>query len=162
MSLRSFYASAPVDEVPILTLEIRHSSFTNWRICSGFESHRVTRENGSEGTFHGRGLDVSLPKRDGSGAQKLLFAIEGVTGTAQAAIRAVLDDASSSPIRVVYREYLLSDLTTVESGPIVMSLSSAQFQGSHCQMTCAYQDIIGMAWPRRRYTVEYAPGLKYL
>lgn len=162
MSLESFYASAPVNEVPILTLEVRHGSFLNYRICSGYEPHRVTRENGAAGTFHPVGLDVSLPRKDGSGVQKLVFAIEGVSGQTQAAIKAVLDDASTSPVKIVYREYLLSDLSYPAAGPLVMNLAGAYFKGSLCQMTCAYQDVIGLAWPRRRYTVAFAPGLKYL
>lgn len=157
--LEIVYASGG-DDVIIPTLEIKHSAFSPIRTCAGYEDQTVTLETGETVTFTASGLDVSLPDRNASGQQNLNFAIENVTGVAQRAI----DDAltQGGQIEVVYRTFLLSDLSTPAEPPLRMVLVSAEFEGATVQVTASYQDLIGYAWPRDRYTVQFAPGLKYL
>lgn len=159
--LEIVYASAPSDEVIIPTLEIKHQAFdAPIRTCAGFENQTVTLETGETVTFQASGLDVSLPARNASGQQNLNFAIENVTGIAQNAIDAAM--AEGGDIQVIYRTYLSSDLSTPAEPPLKMVLVGAEFEGSSVQVTASYQDIINTAWPRERYTVQFAPGLRYI
>lgn len=111
-------------------------------------------------TFEAAGLDISLPPKDTSGQQNLTFVIDNVTGVAQA----YLDDAISDgeAVTVTYRCYLASDLSAPAEPPTVMTLAGAQFERSTVQITAGYYDLLNTAWPRRRYTDDFAPGLKYL
>lgn len=154
------YASAPAAEVLIPTLEIKHPAISTIRTCAGFEDHALTLEGGEDALFRGSGLDVSLPARNASGQQDLAFAIENVTGIAQDAIDRAMQ--SGGEIRVIYREYLASDTAAPAAPPLRMVLTDARFKGSMVQVTASYMDIINRAWPRERYTAEFAPGLRYL
>lgn len=157
--LEIVYASGG-DDVIIPTLEIKHSAFEIIRTCAGFEHQTVTLETGETVTFTASGLDVSLPARNASGQQNLNFAIENVTGKAQRAIDDAL--AAGGRIDVIYRTYLESDLSTPAEPPLKMVLVGAEFEGASVQVTASYQDLIGYAWPRERYSVSFAPGLKYI
>lgn len=154
------YASAPTSEVLIPTLEIKHPAISTIRTCAGFENHTVTLETGEEVTFEASGLDVSLPERNDRGQQNLIFAIENVTGIAQRAI----DDAMAEggDILVIYRSFLSSDLSTPAEPPLRMVLVGADFEGSTVNVTASYMDLINQAWPRERYTADFAPGLRYI
>lgn len=155
--LSTVYASAPAAEVIIPTLEIRTP--TPIYTCAGFEDQEVTLEDGTDVTFTASGLDVSLPARNDTGQQTLTFAIENVTGIAQREIELAIENGSRIP--VIYRPYLSSDLSAPAEAPIKLNLSGADFRGSTVQVTCSYQDPINTAWPRLRYTADFAPGLVY-
>ncbi len=154
------YASAPDNEVAISTLEIMHPAIETIRICDGYENHTVTLETGQVVTFEASGLDVSLPKRDATGQQNLTFAIENVTGIAQNSIRKAME--AGGLVTITYRMYRSVDLSEPAERPISMVLINPSFRGTTTQVTCSYFDLINFAWPRRRYTVEFAPGLKYI
>lgn len=160
-SLSVFYASAPHNEVPVSTLDIRHSSFEPILTCSGFENQTVITEMGNTLLMLASGLDVSLPARNSTGQQNLTFAIENVTGEAQNAINSVIDSDSLEPMRMVYRLYLASQLN-VPKLVLPMIIVSAEFQGLTTQVTGSYMDIINRKWPRRRYTAGFAPGIRYI
>lgn len=154
------YASAPDNEVAISTLEILHPAIEPIRICDGFENHTVTLETGEVVTFIASGLDVSLPKRDATGQQNLTFAIENVTGIAQNEIRKAME--AGGLVSVIYRMYRNVDLSEPAERPVSMVLTNPSFSGTTTQVTCSYFDLINFAWPRRRYTAEFAPGLRYI
>lgn len=158
--LETVYASSPDDEVQISTLEILHPAFDPIRTCAGYEDHTVTLETGEVVTFLASVLDVSLPRRDTSGQQNLKFAIENVTGIAQDAIDRALE--AGGEITVVYRDYLASDLSEPAGPPLKMVVVGAEMSETSLQVTCSYQDIVGRAWPNMRYTVSFAPGLRYI
>lgn len=161
-ALEIVYASAPADEVPILTLEILHPAFAGGaiRTCNGFEDQACTLETGDTMTFEASGLDVSLPKRNATGRQELNFAIENVSGRAERAIRDALE--AGGQIDVIYRTFLASDLSAPAEPPLKMALVSPSFEGATTQVTASYMDMINYAWPRERYTISFAPGLKYI
>lgn len=155
--LDTVYASAPTDEVLIATLEILTAE--PQRICSGFDDITVTLETSEQVTFLARGIDVALPTKDTSGNQSLTFAIDNVAGVAQAQIDAALE--AGTKVLVVYRSYLASDLTAPAEPPLTMTLVGGVMEGSRLEIQAAYYDLLNTAWPRDRYTVEFAPGLKY-
>lgn len=154
------YASAPVDEVIIHTLEIAPDGADSIYICEGFEDITVTLEDESEAEFIGSGLDISRPSKDGSGQQDLSFAIDNVMGEAQKIIESALD--TGAEIKVIMRIYLASDLSVPAEPPLVMTVAGATFQDTVTQIQASYYDILNTTWPRRRYTLDFAPGLKYI
>lgn len=154
------YASAPADEVAIPTLEILHPAIDPIRICSGYENHTVTLETGEVVTFIASGLDVALPARDSTGQQNLTFAIENVTGIAQNEIKKA--QAAGGLVTVIYRVYRNVDLSEPAERPVRMVMLKPTFRGTTTQVTCSYFSIINFAWPRLRYTADFAPGLRYI
>lgn len=154
------YSSAPTDVVIIATIELDAPSFIQpIRNCTGFEDQTVTLENSEVVTFIAAGIDVALPARDESGKQDLVFAIDNVTGEAQAAVEHVIENGEA--MTMTYRKYLSVDLSAPAETPIRMTVIDANFRGASLQVTCSYNDIINRAWPRRRYTADFAPGLRY-
>lgn len=129
-------------------------------ICAGFEDQVCTDENGRAVTFLAAGIDVALPKNDNSGGQRLNIAIDNVRGDAQARI----DEARvpGARITVIYRTYLESDLSAPAEKPFTMTALSANMDGPTVRITAGYFDLTNTAWPRDRYTADFAPGLKYL
>lgn len=155
--LNTVYASAPIDQVFIPSLEILTP--TPQRICAGFEDLTLGLETGGSALFHGRGIAISLPGADTSGRQQLTFAIDNVHGIAQQQIDEALE--LDTHTQVVYRAYSSSDLSAPAETPLRMTLVGGGFEGGRLQIQCAYYDLITTAWPRARYTVGFAPGLKY-
>lgn len=159
--LDTVYASAPDDVVLIPTIEITAPSFAEpIRNCTGFEDIEVGLDGGGMATFIASGLDVALPTKDESGQQNLVFAIENVTGEAQAVIDTALENGEV--IELIYRLYLSDDLSQPAETPRRMVIIDASFSASQVQVTASYNDIINRAWPRRRYTPDFAPGLRYV
>lgn len=159
--LNIVYASAPDDQVLIPTIALTSSAFPQGiRICVGFENQVLTIENGSALNFTASGLDVALPAKNETGQQSLTFAIDNVTGIAQQYIDAALD--ANAEINLTYRVFLESDKSSPAETPKRFVVTDVAFtpEGT-VQVTASYKDIINRAWPRLRYTAEFAPGIKY-
>ena len=157
--LATIYASAPASEVLIPTIEIRHASMPSVYICTGFENITAITEDAEEVTFIATGLDVSLPEKDSSGNQTLAFAIENITGEAQQFVDSALE--AGGDMLLIYREYIYSDLSEPASLPRVMNIVGGSFEGGTFQCQASYYDMLNTAWPRDRYTADFAPGIKY-
>ncbi|QXE85965.1 DUF1833 domain-containing protein [Geomonas nitrogeniifigens] len=157
--LETVYASG--GDVIIETLEL---SCPAWDapilLCNGFEDHTCTDENGRSLTFTASGITVSLPKKDNSGDQSLAFAIDNVTGEAQARIDAAIE--SGERVALTYRPFLASDKSTPADPPYRMTVLSGSTQGAMLQIQAGFFDMLNTAWPRDKYTTNFAPGLKYL
>lgn len=158
--LARIYASAPADEILLPTLEIACDVRDSIYTCGGFEDQTVTLETGEQRTFVASALSVSLPPRNASGQQNLNFAVQNVTGEAQQFVDAALE--AGVPIRVIFRIYTLGDLSAPQEPPLKLVAKTPKFQSGTLQVTASYADIIGRAWPRRRYTATFAPGLRYM
>lgn len=157
--LERVYASRPVDEVLISTLEIQISGQEPLRYCADFVDH----EFGVDGvmqTFQGISLSVSLPAVNTSGQQTVTFAVPAFDGQAQRYVDMALESGERVPI--IYREYLMSDPSQPARRPYVMTLVGGSFEDGMAQFQAAYYDLLNAAWPRERYTAETAPGIKYL
>ena len=154
--LATVYASAPADEVVIPTIELTSAGWTEpVRVCMGYED--ITTD---VGTFTATAMEVALPERNTQGYQSLRFAIANVSGQAQR----LIDDADETgdPIELIYRVYLASDLTAPAEQPKRFLVREVTFNNQGAvQVSAAYKDLINRAWPRVRYTADFAPGLKY-
>ena len=157
--LKTVYASAPEDELILITLELHLSPEHVLRVVQGFENQMLAVD-GVYHEFTAAAISVALPSSNTRGQQTLRFSIGGVNHLAQKYIDEALEH--STPITLIYREYLESDKSVPARQPYVMNLSGLQLEGDGAQIEASYWDILNYAWPRQRYTEETAPGIKYL
>ena len=158
--LETVYASSPTSEILISTLEISHPAIDTVYVCGGFEDISAQTESGMTVNFIAGAIDVSLPARDSTGQQHLMFAIDNVMGTVQRTIDAIINAGGQATL--TYRQYLHSDLSQPADPPLVMAIVGGFLKGGTAQIRASYYDILNTAWPRKRYTNAFAPGLKYL
>ncbi|MGP9834203.1 DUF1833 family protein [Marinobacter sp. NSM] len=152
------YASA--DQEIIRTLEITPAGIDPTRVCTGFVDRTLTLENASEAEFVAGPLSIKRPSKSASGQQMLSLSIANVTAEGQEAIEAALESGEEVP--VIYREYVASDLSAPASRPYRMTLRGGAFQGIMIQIEAGYFDLLNTQWPRRRYTADEFPGLRYI
>ena len=157
--LQRVYASAPVDDLPMHTLELQADSLWTLRICEGFDDVTAGIEGGEMVTFLASGMGVSLPARGVKGRQDLQFQIDNVTGEALTKINQAID--AGVPIKVIYRVYTLSDLTEPAEPAIEMKAVDVQATAQSLNVVASFNDLVNKAWPKNRYTPSIAPGLKY-
>ncbi|WP_445363344.1 DUF1833 family protein [Microbulbifer sp. ANSA003] len=159
--LETVYASAPIDEIIIHTLELRHAAFEGGaiRLCQGFDDIEATLEDGETATFTASGFGVSLPQRSVRGRQDLQFQLDNVTGEALHNIRAALE--AGGAIQVVYRQFLESDLSAPAQPATVMTAVSVKANPASVSVIASFHDLVNKAWPNKFYTPDFAPGLKY-
>lgn len=158
--LARVYASGG-PEVIIPTIELTCEAWAEpILICAGFEDQTVTDESDRTLTFIAAGIDVALPKKGNTGNQTLTFAIDNITGAAQQQIDAALE--AEERVTLVYRTYLSSDLSAPAEPPLRMTVMGGTITGTQVQISAGYFDLIGTGWPRDLYTLQFAPGLRYL
>lgn len=155
---RVFASGGP--EVIIPTLEITCAAWdAPILLCNGFEVHTCATEDARTLTFQPAAIAVALPKRDTSGAQKLTFGIDNVTGEAQQLIDQAID--AGELVHLTFRHFLSTDKTAPAEPPLKFVIKGGEMQGGSLRVTAAFFDLINVAWPRNFYTADFAPGLRY-
>jgi hypothetical protein len=129
-------------------------------ICNGFDDQTVTLENGQTATFIAAGIDISLPKKSSNGSQAISFAIDNITGEAQRRIDEALE--AGERVTLTFRQYLESDLSAPAESPYVFIVRGGRMNGTQVQVQAAFYDMINTRFPRDLYTLEFAPGVRYL
>lgn len=164
--LQTIYASAPVNDLIIHTLELKNPDFNveghivgSVRLVQGFDDVTATLEDATTATFKKSGFGVSLPSKAVKGRQDLNFAIDNVTGEVLNAIDAAIEGGEK--IIVIYRAYAGSDLSAPGQPPIRMTATAIKADFSTVSISASFHDLVNKAWPFRRYTPSFAPGLKY-
>ncbi|EOM3414107.1 DUF1833 family protein, partial [Escherichia coli] len=87
-------------------------------------------------------------------------AISNIDGVVSTAVRNALDDIISASI--IYRHYLSSDLSAPASPPYTLSIKSGHWTAMQVQITAGYLNVLDLAWPRYRYTLNNFPALRYM
>ena len=158
--LNRVYASAPTDAVLLQTLDIRVTGQDPVLLCNGFSEVTATLETMEQVTFEPGNLVIKLPKKGDTGQQSLNFGIWNATGRAQEVVAAALEAGEQVP--VIYREFLLSDLSAPQAAPLPFVMIGGEFNGLELQIEASYYDIMNTRWPRQIYDSNNAPGIKYL
>lgn len=129
-------------------------------ICTGFEDITAVTEDARTVTFIGANIDIALAAKNSKGNQTLAFAVDNTTGEASR----LIDEAIEANARVtaIYRTYLSGNLLAPAERPYFLTLLSGSVQGQVAQLQTGYYNMIGVAWPRQLYTVNFAPALRYL
>lgn len=158
-ALQRLYASGGQD-LRVQTLTVEMPSGEHVRLVNDF----VPMFLGVDGVmqeFEPCGMDISLPAKDDSGNQTLQFAL-GILDDDR--INSLIESAleSAKVVYLVYREYLSSDPSEPAMAPIRMTVKGGVFEAAELGIEGSYFDILNTAWPRERYTIELAPGVKWL
>lgn len=129
-------------------------------ICTGFEDVTAVTEDSRTVTFIGANIDIALAAKNNKGNQTLAFSVDNTTGeVSQRVDQAIGGDAR---VTCIYRTYLSGNLTAPAEKPYVLSLLSGSIQGIEAQLQTGYFNMIGVAWPRKLYTVNEYPALRYI
>lgn len=157
--LERVYASG--GDVLIYTLEIDCPAWAEpILLCKGFENQICITEDSRTLEFMASGIDIALPKKTSSGAQNLTFAIDNVTGEAQQKIDAALE--AEEKVTLTLRIYLDSDRSAPAENPYRATVLGGKIKGASVQINAGFFDVINTAFPRDLYTVNFAPGIRYL
>jgi hypothetical protein len=147
-------------EVIIPTLEITCPAWSApILLCNGYEDHTCVTEDARTLTFKAAAIAIALPKRDTSGAQKLTFGIDNVTGDAQQLIDQAID--AGELVNLTFRHYLSTDKTLPAEPPLKFVIKGGEMVGGSLRVNASFFDMINVAWPRAFYTPDFAPGLRY-
>lgn len=159
--LQTVHASV-TDDIQHHTLELPHASFPGGviRWVQGFNDETLGLENSEMVLFSAMPFGVSLPDKSMRGNQDLQFQLDNVTGEALKYIRDVL--ASGEKLPVIYRVYLESSKTVPAQSAIEMTANSFTADLKSVTIVADFHDFVNKQWPRLRYTLDLAPGLKYM
>lgn len=154
------YASAG-SEVIIDTIELACPAWAeSIYIVKGYEDMTLGVDGVVFHTFMAAPISIALPKKSNQGSQSLNFAIDNVTGQAQRLIDTAIE--SEQRIRLTFRRYLNTDLTQPSEREFYATVLGGSVSGTTVQIEAGFQDLLNYAWPRKLYTTDFAPGLKYL
>jgi len=129
-------------------------------ICNGFEDVIAVTEDARTVTFIAANIDIALAAKNNKGNQTLAFAVDNTTGEVSQRIDQAI--ASNARVTAIYRTYLNTNLTAPAENPYVLTVLGGTLQGQEAQLETGYFNMIGVAWPRALYTVNYAPALRYI
>lgn len=153
-------ANERLDQI-IRTLELTCGAWTEpVLICTGFEDITAVTEDGRIVTFIGANIDIALAAKNNKGNQTLAFAVDNTTGEASLKIDQAID--ANARVTAIYRTYLNTNLSAPAEKPYVLTLLSGDIQGQEAQLQTGFFNMIGVAWPRALYTVNFVPALRYL
>ena len=153
-------ANERLDEI-IRTLELTSAAWSApVFICTGFEDITAVTEDARTVTFIGANIDIALAAKNNKGNQTLAFAVDNTTGEASRLIDQAIE--ANARVTAIYRTYLSGNLSAPAEKPYVLTLLSGSIQGQEAQLQTGYFNMIGVAWPRQLYTVNFAPALRYL
>lgn len=158
-TLSEIYASAPADVVLVSTLELRNANQVIY-VCNGFENFTATLENEDIVVFEPGDISVSLPSKSDNISQTLKFGVFNATGQGDKFISQVLNSASTAT--VTFREYRYDKPEAPIYGPVTYDIQAVSLDGLILVVEAGYMDSLNEAWPRRRYTLDLAPGLSFL
>lgn len=159
------YASAPVDELALNTIELQHPNFfdengapTALRLVQGFEDYTLGIEGGAMVLFSGVPFTFSLPGFDEGSVPQLQLSIDNVSHLITTYLEQAIE--SLEPITVVYRPYLASDPSGPQlDPPITMRLTKVTVDIFTATGTATLDDVNNWPFPNRRYTANDFPGL---
>lgn len=170
-AIKEAYASAPIDEVILDTLELRHPSFvddlgnpTAVRVVCGYENYSLTLEpnaplqGGQTVEFIGCPFGFTLPEVGETSVPQLQIRIQNVSREVTKYLE--LASVSTVAIGVTYRPYLASDPSGPQMDPpYYMTLSKVVADVFQITGTATINDVHNWPFPAEKYTPERFPGL---
>ncbi len=163
--LAQVYASAPEGEAIIPTLEIALAGKSTIRLVRAYTGGLMLLEDLSPVAHEASSFEYALPARNDTGQQMLNVAFADIDSRIREYLRYAIEQGES--IILTLREYILDGTSSLPSGvpataPLLMTVQAAEFKEGLVQVQCSYFDLLNSAWPRRRYTTDFAPGLRFL
>lgn len=165
-ALAEAYASAPVDDVILHTIELHHPAFAVpirvVRDRVGLDARleaTAPRDAGTVVTFVAYAFDLMPPDQTTTGAPHCVLEIDNVSREILVQVRAAV--GTSEKIEVIYRAYLASsalDGPEIDP-PLRMELKSVSATPLRIRATAGFPDLLGQAFPRLTYDLDQFPGL---
>ena len=170
-ALAEAYASAPVDEVALHTLEIYHPTFkddsgnpTAIRIVNGYDSYTLRLEAdallnpGEYVEWTGMAFELELSGFDEGKVPYIKVAIQNVTREITRYLETAIE--TLDPISITYRPYLASDPSGPQMNPpLHMTLSKVKVDVFQATGQATLEDVHNWPFPNRKYTPNDFPGL---
>ncbi len=164
-ALKEAYAAAPADIVILHTLELNHASFSQpLRVVRDYATVSVKLEataphdpNGWA-TFAPYPFDFKLPPAGNQGVPELELTIDNVGADLIAAFDGAAN--STTPVTMIYRPYLTSDLSLpTMNPPLQMVLRSISADMFRITAKAGFGDLGNRRFPSLLYTTQVYPGL---
>ncbi|WP_457978050.1 DUF1833 domain-containing protein [Ectopseudomonas composti] len=159
--LNRFYVAGG-REVELLTLQIdiEGAAPATHYFVQGFEDVEARLETGEVVTFQQFAMQVALPPRNTDGTQDLKFALCNINGVVSAEIRKAL--SLRLKMYVTLRTYLYPDLAAPSQRPFRLEVKNGQWKPMQVDITAGHRNLLDTGWPRKLYTLEQFPGLRYI
>ncbi len=164
-ALKEAYACAPADVVVLHTLEFLHASFTTpLRVVRDHTSLTATLEAsapanpGAVVTFVPYAFDFKLPSAGESSVPEIDITIDNVG----ADLIPYFDGAANSatPVTMIYRPYLSTDLSAPHMNPpLQMYLRAISADMFRITAKAGFGDLGSRRFPALMYTAQTFPGL---
>lgn len=171
-AMKEAYASSPVDEVPLDTLELRHSEFvdefgepTAIRVVQGYEDQTLGLEadaplNGGQMVkFTACRFSLVLPRMEENAIPEIQITISNVSREITKHLEAAI--AVLEPIALTYRPYLSTVPEAPQMDPpIHLTLKKVKVDIFQVTGTASLEDVHNWPFPFRKYMPYEWPGLK--
>lgn len=165
-AIRESYASADASDDVISTVELNHASFIDGpeRYVSGqLDVLRATLEATApfnpteEVIFRPMAFDFLPPGQGDHGPTPAQVKIDNVSGQVATILRQTL--TGNSPVEIIYREFMRSDLTQPAQLYYGLIMKRVSLTALTASGEIGWREVQLQAFPRRRYTKEDYPGL---
>lgn len=161
MSVLDELYNTPSSAVILNTIELSCAAWAEPIVLvRDYVNHTIKTEDNRTLIALASGMDVSLPKRDNTGAQKLNFAIDGVNTQALSLVRSAL--MAQEVVNLTYRAYSSENLLEPAETPYRFVVHSCVISRSQVDIVAGMFDFIDYKWPRVVFNSETAPCLKYI
>jgi hypothetical protein len=164
-AIREAYASAPADEVIYQTIELYHPDLSvPVRVVHDTADLDATLETtaprnaGETVTFTGFAFRYLKPETGPNGNPQCTLEIDNVSREVVGAIESTM--GSRTPITIIAREYLASDLTgPANDPPLELTVSAITVDLLRVRAVAGFADLTNRRFPRDEYTADRFPGL---
>lgn len=150
-TLNEIYASG--GQLPAVTLTIENEEIGELNFILAYEDKKI-----DDVLYHASAFTVQLPERSDSGFTDLAFSICGVSGQCYAYVRRALMSNTTT--------YLTLKQWHSETGELMyqqrLTVTGGQITRESANFTASFCDMLNTEFPKLRYTVNNAPGLKYV
>lgn len=153
-AIQESYASAPKGVFLLDTLEISHPSIPAETIFIVREtkSYDLTLEDGvTVETFQPLAFNITLPPAGDKGIQELRLEVDNVDRSISDFFALAKD--YRTPVKVVYRPYLNTDLSTPQlDPPLELNLTDVKITAEKVTSRATFADLINKKHPLEMYT----------
>lgn len=151
--LRQIYAGEDIPLFTTLTVQLPGQTL---RYVQGYVNETL-----GGNVYVGAPIDIALPDKSKGGAQSLRFAVGLMDDSYLEIIQDAID--SGTPCYASAAVWMDTDRTAPAFSTPAMVVQGGTITDRHeLQIDCVYWDILNTAWPRERYTIDKAPGVKYM
>lgn len=156
---REAVSLAKRSDVAVETIEIRHDpSGTLAYLCNYKEDIQANLEDGTPVTFRAVGFSFTLPSADESGVAEMTITVQNIDHEASDLLLKFAD--SDVPTQVIYRPYLLSDLSTPQMDPpLELFARSGSANDKVVTLKASFADLLNKPFLNRVYNRRAFPSL---